>query len=57
MSLLKRFFIDDRAVAVAEYGLLAAVAGVAIAVASLAFGSAVKDALDTPVACTAAARC
>ena len=33
---------DRRGAAVAQYGLIAAVAGVAIAVAALAFGSAVN---------------
>ncbi len=42
---LKRILVDSRGAAVAEYGLIAAVLGVAIAVASLALGSAVTSEL------------
>lgn len=45
MSLFKRLLFDHCGAAVAEYGLIAAVAGVAIAVASLALGSAVTSEL------------
>ena len=38
---------DSRGVAVAEYGLVAAIAGAAIAVASLALGSAVTSSIET----------
>ena len=40
---------DRRGVAIAEYGLIFAIAGATLAVASLALGSAVSDAI-TPVA-------
>ena len=42
---------DRRGTAVAEYGLIAAVAGVAIAVATLAFGSAVSDGISASATC------
>ena len=42
---------DRRGAAVAEYGLIAAVAGVAIAVASLALGSAVTSELTNIPRC------
>lgn len=45
MSVFKRIWADERGAAVAEYGLIAAVVGVAIAVASLALGSAVTSEL------------
>lgn len=45
MRVLARLWHDERGAAVAEYGLIAAVAGVAIAVASLALGSAVTSEL------------
>ena len=45
MAVLKQLFVDRRGAAVAEYGLSAAVVGVAIAVASLALGSAVTSEL------------
>lgn len=45
MAVLKQLFVDRRGAAVAEYGLIAAVVGVAIAVASLALGSAVTSEL------------
>ena len=45
MNMFKRLVVDRRGAAVAEIGLIAAVAGVAIAVASLALGSAVTDEL------------
>ena len=43
MKLFKQVEDDCRGTAVAEYGLIAAVAGVAIAVASLALGSAMTS--------------
>jgi len=45
MRFFKRILIDRRGAAVAEYGLFAAVVGVAVAVASLALGSAVTTEL------------
>lgn len=46
-----RIGTDRRGAAVAEYGLIAAVAGVAIAVASLALGSAVTSELTNSPLC------
>ena len=56
MSHFKRLLADRGGAAVAEYGLIAAVLGVAIAVASLALGSAVTSELanepcETSAAC------
>lgn len=56
MKLFKQVRANRRGAAVAEYGLIAAVAGVAIAVASLAFGSAITSDLKPATAC-AATRC
>ena len=41
--------------ALAEYGLLAAIVGATIAVASLAVGSAVSSEISTPTPCQAGA--
>lgn len=57
MNLLKRVMTDRRGAAVAEYGLIAAVAGVAIAVASLALGSAVSSELSAGSPPLALAEC
>ena len=57
MKLFNRIRSDRRGAAVAEYGLIAAVAGVALAVATLAFGSAVTSELSAPAACVEASRC
>lgn len=57
MKLFNRMLGDRRGVAVAEYGLIAAVAGVAIAVASLALGSAATSDLRAASACDQATRC
>ncbi len=46
-----RLMRDDRGMALAEYGLLAAIVGATIAVASLALGSAVSHEIATPTAC------
>ena len=54
LDLLKR---DRRGVAIAEYGLIVAIVGATIAVASLALGSAVTDSLTAPPACAANTRC
>ena len=40
-----------RGAAIAEYGLIAAIVGATIAVASLALGSAVTDAITAPDSC------
>ena len=57
MGLLKRVQGNQRGAAVAEYGLIAAVAGMAIAVGSLALGSAVTSELAKSPTCAAATRC
>ena len=51
MKLFKHVRTDRRGAAVAEYGLIAAVAGVAIAVASLAFGTALTNNLGASPPC------
>ncbi len=56
MSLFKRVLTDRRGAAVAEYGLIAAVVGVAVAVSSLALGSAVTSELAN-APCETAASC
>lgn len=48
LSSLKR---DRRGVAIAEYGLIFAIVGATLAVASLALGSAVSDAITPASAC------
>jgi Flp pilus assembly pilin Flp len=57
MKFSNRIRSDRRGAAVAEYGLIAAVAGVVLAVASLAFGSAVTSGYSAPVSCSEAGRC
>lgn len=52
MKLIKRISADRSGAAVAQYGLIAAVAGVAIAVAALAFGSAVTGDIVAAAPCT-----
>lgn len=54
MKLINRTGADRRGPAVAQYGLIAAVAGVAIAVAALAFGSAVTNDLAASATCVEA---
>ena len=54
MKLINRVRRDRRGAAVAEYGLIAAVAGVAIAVAALALGSAVTSELAASPPCVEA---
>ena len=51
MRIFSRLLSDQRGAAVAEYGLIAAILGAAIAVASLALGSAVSTAIETDGAC------
>lgn len=51
MKLINRIRTDRRGTAVAQYGLIAAVAGVAIAVAALAFGSAVTSDMTASATC------
>ena len=46
MSRRKGLLHDRRGAAVAEYGLIAAIVGATIAVASLALGSAVTNAIE-----------
>lgn len=57
MRIFKRISADRRGAAVAEYGLIAAVVGVAIAVASLALGSAVTAELTNEPLCESATGC
>lgn len=57
MGIFKRISADRRGAAVAEYGLIAAVVGVAIAVASLALGSAVTAELANEPLCESATAC
>ena len=57
MGRFKRMRDNQRGAAVAEYGLIAAVAGMAIAVGSLALGSAVTSELAKTPTCAASTRC
>ncbi len=57
MGVFKRLLVNRRGAAVAEYGLIAAVVGMAIAVASLALGSAVTTELVNLPACETATSC
>lgn len=57
MKVFKHLLADQRGAAVAEYGLIAAVAGVAIAVASLALGSAVTSELANEPLCETSTGC
>ena len=57
MGVFKRLLVNRRGAAVAEYGLIAAVAGMAIAVASLALGSAVTTELVNLSECETATTC
>ena len=54
LNLLKR---DRRGVAIAEYGLIVAIVGATIAVASLALGSAVTDSMTASPGCVTQTRC
>lgn len=51
MRRLNQVMRHQRGAAVAEYGLIAAFVGAAVAVASLALGSAVTSAVETAPAC------
>ena len=53
MKRLRMLKQDRRGIAVAEYGLIFAIAGATIAIGSLAVGSAVSDAI-APQACAPA---
>ncbi len=58
MRFLKRIASHRSGAAVAEYGLIAAVVGVAIAVASLALGSAVTaEIVNEPLCGSSGANC
>lgn len=56
MAYLRSLLRDNRGIALAEYGLVAAIVGAALAVASLALGSAVTTAIETD-ACKADQTC
>ena len=51
MDRRKGLLQDRRGAAIAEYGLIAAIVGATIAVASLALGSAVTNAITAPENC------
>ncbi|MEO5809725.1 MAG: Flp family type IVb pilin [Sphingomicrobium sp.] len=51
MQRRKQLSQDRRGAAIAEYGLIAAIVGATIAVASLALGSAVTEAIAPPQDC------
>ena len=53
MERRKGLLRDRRGAAIAEYGLIAAIVGATIAVASLALGSAVTNAITAPENCPA----
>lgn len=53
MQRRKQLLRDRRGAAIAEYGLIAAIVGATIAVASLALGSAVTEAIAPPQDCPA----
>ena len=53
MTTLARLLRDERGMALAEYGLLAAIVGATIAVGSLAVGSAVTKEISAPTTCQA----
>lgn len=53
MTALGKLWRNDRGMALAEYGLLAAIVGATIAVASLAVGSAVTQEISSPTTCQA----
>ena len=57
MKLFSHIRSDRRGAAVAQYGLIAAVGGVAIAVAALAFGSAMTSELAASPPCVEVNRC
>ncbi len=58
MRSIKQVMRHKRGAAVAEYGLIAAFVGAAVAVASLALGSAVTSAVEDSPACdNGQARC
>lgn len=57
MRLVSKVCRDCRGAAVAEVGLIAAMVGVAIAVAALALGSAAASSDLAPTTCAQAERC
>ena len=57
MRLLGKVWGNRRGAAVAEYGLIAAMAGVAIAVGALALGSAAARSELAPASCAQPDRC
>ena len=57
MARVRGLTSNAKGAAVAEYGLIAAIVGAAIAVASLALGSAVTNAVQQPACASGVARC
>ena len=55
MTRLLKLLRDKRGLALAEYGLVAAIVGATIAVASLALGSAVSSEIAVPTTCQSGA--
>ena len=55
MTRLFKLVRDDRGLALAEYGLVAAIVGATIAVASLALGTAVSSEMAAPTTCQSGA--
>ena len=53
MTRLFKLLRDERGLALAEYGLVAAIVGATIAVASLSLGTAVSSEIAKPTACQA----
>ena len=53
MTRLFKLLRDERGLALAEYGLVAAIVGATIAVASLSLGAAVSSEITKPTACQA----
>ena len=51
MTRLLKLMRNDQGLALAEYGLVAAIVGATIAVASLALGSAVSSEIAAPTTC------
>ena len=57
MTRLLQLLRDERGLALAEYGLVAAIVGATIAVASLSLGAAVSSEIATPACQSGSATC